>query len=216
MPEQRDLFKKEWWVPWPDRESGPWALGFHWAEVKGRAECIGVEIFFGVLPNRSGKGPAFWTLPGREPEAIKSSAVREIPLATVIDDVRREVVKLYEVASERLDSFHERDGEPRSKAYAEELRSLAAKFEPTAGESGRGRPRQYGAEHFIEVARVYAEAWRKNRPPTTAVAKHFNVSPSAAAKQVARARDLGLLGETKKGTPGGVHQSGAKGRRRTK
>jgi hypothetical protein len=63
----------------------------------------------------------------------------------------------------------------------------------------RGRPPEYGPEHFAEVARVYREAYADNKAPTRAVARHFSVSHSAAGKWVARCRDLGLLPPTTRG-----------------
>ena len=47
-----------------------------------------------------------------------------------------------------------------------------------------------------EVARVYRAAGRK---PTKAVAGHFTISDSAAAKRVARAREIGLLPKSRPG-----------------
>jgi hypothetical protein len=56
---------------------------------------------------------------------------------------------------------------------------------------------------LARVADVYAQAWREGRKPTQAVAKRFHITPSAAAKRVHRARQLGLLSATTKGKPSG-------------
>jgi hypothetical protein len=61
-----------------------------------------------------------------------------------------------------------------------------------------GRPPKYGPEHWDEVARVYHEGFQ-NRTPTRAVARHFKVSDTAAAKWIAKCRKLGLLPETTRG-----------------
>jgi hypothetical protein len=63
-----------------------------------------------------------------------------------------------------------------------------------------GRPPKYPPEHWQAVARIYTEAYLGNRTPTRAVAKHFKVKESAAAKWVAKCRnDLGLLPKTTRG-----------------
>jgi len=48
-------------------------------------------------------------------------------------------------------------------------------------------------EHYEEVAAVYRAAFAAGKHPTKAVADHFGVSKSTAAKKVSRARELGLL-----------------------
>jgi hypothetical protein len=69
-----------------------------------------------------------------------------------------------------------------------------------------GRPPKYPPEHWRAVARVYEEAYHGNRTPTRAVAKHFRVTESAAAKWVAKCRnDLGLLPKTTRGKAKVVH-----------
>jgi hypothetical protein len=66
-------------------------------------------------------------------------------------------------------------------------------------QSRRGRPPLYGPEHYAEVARVYRAAFAENRTPTRIVARHFKVTPTTAAKWVARCRELGLLPPTSRG-----------------
>lgn len=51
-----------------------------------------------------------------------------------------------------------------------------------------------------EIAEVYL---RGGATPTRAVADHFHLSRSAAAKQVARAREAGFLDRTTQGKTGG-------------
>jgi hypothetical protein len=81
-----------------------------------------------------------------------------------------------------------------------------------------GRPPKYGPEHWQEVARIYREAYEhsKNRTPTRAVARHFRVSDTAAAKWVAKCRHLGLLPKTTRGKPRAVVQAPAIGRTRAR
>jgi hypothetical protein len=69
-----------------------------------------------------------------------------------------------------------------------------------------GRPPMYGPDHFAKVAAVYTTAHRAGKHPTKAVADHFHVARSTAAKWVARCRSpkLGLLGDTVKRKAGGI------------
>jgi transposase len=54
------------------------------------------------------------------------------------------------------------------------------------------------------VAEVYRDAWARGEPPTRGVADHFTISKSAAAKQVAKAREMGLLPPTSRGKSSGI------------
>ena len=63
-----------------------------------------------------------------------------------------------------------------------------------------GRPPKYDQAHWEKVAAVYVEEYgRGSLTPTRAVARHFKVTVSAAAKWVAKCRTLGLLPETTRG-----------------
>ena len=92
-------------------------------------------------------------------------------------------------------------GQPeyRSPADQDSLRRLR---------SAAARPRATDGR-YAEVAEVYRQAWQDGRPPTRAVAEHFVISPSAAAKRVSRARQAGYLPLTTRGKPGARHQEGA-------
>jgi hypothetical protein len=59
------------------------------------------------------------------------------------------------------------------------------------------------AEHLVEVARVYREAWEVGEHPTIAVQNHFEVSHSTAARWVGKARRAGHLGRPAEGARGG-------------
>jgi hypothetical protein len=77
-----------------------------------------------------------------------------------------------------------------------------------------GRPPRYGPEHWQEVALIYRDAYEHspNRTPTRAVARHFKVSDTAAAKWVAKCRRLELLPKTTRGKARAVAQASATGR----
>ncbi len=66
----------------------------------------------------------------------------------------------------------------------------------TARSTGQGRPHLYDDAYYERVATIYTAALSR---PNLAVAAWGSRSPSAAAKQVARARELGLRPATTKG-----------------
>jgi hypothetical protein len=114
----------------------------------------------------------------RKPATITSSLLRKLPLRRFIG---------------QLVTF--------KAALTTEEDGITYRFErdyTAIGPKG-GRPPTHGLDHFVEVAQVYREAYGENRTPTRAVAKHFRVTPSAAAKWVARCRELGLLPKTSRG-----------------
>lgn len=71
-------------------------------------------------------------------------------------------------------------------------------------------PRTVGRErktrqHYQEVAQVYRQALQQRRPPRVAIQQHFGVKRAAASLYIAKARDLGLLGDyPRPGIPGEV------------
>jgi hypothetical protein len=116
---------------------------------------------------------------GRKPSTITSSLLRQLPLRRFISQV---------VTFKQAWTLEDVDG----TTYTVERDYTAL------GPKG-GRPPKYGPEHFVEVARVYREAYGERRRPTRAVAKHFKTTPAAAAKWVARCRSLRLLPKTSRG-----------------
>jgi hypothetical protein len=77
----------------------------------------------------------------------------------------------------------------------------AAKMFQENRRGGRGR-KPLGPEHYLEVAEVYRKAHASGDHPTKAVAEHFSVGKSSAAKKVSRARDLGFLKPARRGRAG--------------
>ncbi|MFI1183242.1 hypothetical protein ACH4UT_27360 [Streptomyces sp. NPDC020799] len=70
---------------------------------------------------------------------------------------------------------------------------------PTQKPGGR---RSLTPEHLATVAEVYRTAHEQGQPPTKAVADHFDISHSTAAKWVGAARKQGALGPVRKGSRG--------------
>ena len=116
-------------------------------------------------------------------------------------------VRLGELADEHrpLLVFDVSEGEQR----------IAPRFYPKSRKRRGGRPPIYGPDHWIEVARVYREAYAGKRlTPTRAVATHFDVSVTAAVKWVAKCRELGLLPKTTQGKARAKAPTKTKGRKR--
>ncbi|WP_157879717.1 hypothetical protein [Streptomyces yangpuensis] len=86
----------------------------------------------------------------------------------------------------------------------EARRLLAPLFGLLPTQQTPGQRRSLTPDHLTNVAEVYREAHKQGRPPTVAVAEHFGVSHSAAAKWVGAARKQGQLGPVAKGSRGSV------------
>lgn len=120
---------------------------------------------------------------------VTASVLRSIPLGRIVEDEARKRIETL-----RDSALHGPDKEAAARALPKYERSLPI--------SGR-RP-TYDRDHFVAVAKIYSDAYAVGAAPTKAVAQHFHVTPSAAAKWVARARGLGLLGPTQQRRAGGA------------
>lgn len=171
---------------WPDDRRGPWLVRVMWAPVEGRPECVGIEMR--SYRETGEEWPPELPHWSDHPEVLTTTALRELPFATIVGDLRREV------AEGDAEFYGWLAGQPeyRSPADQESLRRLR---------SAAAQPRR-AAGRYTEVAEVYQHAWQKGRPPTQAVAEHFTISQSAAAKRVSRARQAGYLPLTTRGRPG--------------
>ncbi|HYZ12233.1 MAG TPA: hypothetical protein VFA08_01310 [Actinomycetota bacterium] len=126
---------------------------------------------------------------GRKRRPLTTTAVRRLNVASLIGRARGALLRAG-VGMAEIDD----------EAAREELERRLTK-------SGLTR---LGADHWIRVAAVYAEARRKGEAPTRAVERAFGVSYGRAAKYVSRARELGLLTRAGKGKASGtVHLAAA-------
>jgi hypothetical protein len=167
-----------------------------YAEVDGRAECVGLEV-----------GADFEASDARDPPPLTSSALRRIKLAELIEEgARRYRDQLRELAE--LPGFLNSEPDPEGERLARRTRTSARRRLPAATATTRrgrtGRPIERGPEHLAQVAKVYAHAYRAGQRPTEAVRQEWQVSKTTAAKWVARAREAGLLGPTTQRRAGGV------------
>ncbi len=146
---------------WPDPEEGPWKADLTFAVRNGRVQCVGVEL--GHV---------------RAEQALTQDVVRRMPLARLIEHVRKDPPQ----ALTRLvlpGPFY------RLSDMAEHNLGLLAPPEI---------PAQLDEGFFRRVAAVYQRSPSK---PTTAVAEHFGVSQTRAANWVRRARMKGLIPSAK-------------------
>lgn len=120
--------------------------------------------------------------------SISAALLRGFPLGHAMEKSRRTNETTARWAAEAVPGRRE-----------EQLAQARLWHEARAGRSG---PKGYGAEHFAEVATIYQREALLGTKPTLAVAEHFVVSKSAAAKWVARARVMGLLPPARKGKAG--------------
>jgi hypothetical protein len=175
---------------WPDDRRGPWLIVVTWAGIEGRLEPVGLEIR-GYREDGEDWPPM---LPARDqgPPILTTTTVRELPFATIVADLRREQARGHRDFIDFL------AGQPEYQSEADQasLRRLRS--------AGTRR-----AAALAEVARVYRQAWQDGQPPTRAVAGHFTISQSAAAKRVTRARQAGYLPLTTRGKPRARRQKGA-------
>lgn len=175
---------------WPTK-AGPYTVTVHFDEIDGRPECVGLEMW--GKSTTTGGSVARFAPGGGSVESpvtpLTAEALRSVPLGRLVAEARRRQAGLADRLS-RLGGAAGASGE-RSK-------------EVWAPRATRRRP-IYDAAHWREVARIYNEAWQAGDDPTSAVARHYYVSKSAAAKWVAKARNqMGLIPKTEKGRSRGA------------
>jgi hypothetical protein len=161
------------WLRWPNEQTGPLWLGVHLNERAGETVMVGVEV---------------WT---EEPGTARASLG---PAGDATDDLLpwpAIPIRSDDITGLSLESLRTRLKAVLSAPDGSALvREAAAALRPQRA----GRPPLYPPEHFGRVAKVYLRAVEEgSRAPTLAVAQTWNVSRSAAAKWVMRARAAGLL-----------------------
>ncbi|MDN4163355.1 hypothetical protein [Nocardioides abyssi] len=172
-------------VPWIDGDDR-WTVVVEWGDIDGRREAVGLRLRQASPPRRP----------------VTTSTLRRLRVADVVAQARQQEYEKHGgslVAAYREAEAGNRENqhllEQVSPGLIEDMEREAARF----GDGGRGRPREYGEDHYAAVAAIYVEALAAGLPPLQAVARTRHVSRPTAARWVARARALGLLGPT---TPG--------------
>lgn len=159
----------------------------HWPELDdGRSEhggalIVGFEVIEGNLEVRELFGVDMdiekwieYFIKEFPPDRWKSFAVAEITAFLGGDEKRKEAATRASTAGKK----------------GVDLRKL--KHPDASRKEGRKRHR-ITRKHLEEVASVYLGAANQGNPPTMAVAEHFDVAHSTAAKWVGKARASGIL-----------------------
>lgn len=175
---------------YPDPFAGPWRLTFHFAELNGIAECVGLDVrSFKETVTESGDRV---TQPvGGALTPVSASLVRSLPVAGLVTSAVKDFAHLLGWTA---------DGEEGTNPQARQ----AARDALPRYERHQGSRTYWTRERLAEVADVYAQALALKQRPTQAVAGTFNLSPSMAAKLVGRCRKEGLLDPTTPGKAGGA------------
>ena len=157
---------------WPDSDGGPYTVTVYFDVDDGRPQCVGVEIR------------------GTTQTPITATSLR-LPLGRLIDESRRQFIKMSESWLKMAEHG------PVPPGFVQEAEEMQSEW---GGKIARARRPLYGDDHWTSVADVYRAAWVNGDPPTLAVADHWHVSKSTAAKWVAKARnEFHLLPATDKG-----------------
>lgn len=167
---------------WADAEGNAWEWTLEWDVLDGRVECVGFRLR--AIPFGRSPGPRPQLAPGQV-RPLTASVLRQFPLGSTVANARGRQQKMLK-RLRRAAPGHEKAIDARLAEW-ERQRSVRP------GRKG------YGADHYSKVAEIYREAAALGNAPTRAVAEHFVVSKSAAAKWVARARGIGLLPPTQRG-----------------
>jgi hypothetical protein len=159
----------------------------YFADIGGRLECVRFEM-----------GADLDAVNGPDPNPVTATTLRAVPLRELIDTAVFEQTKAL--------GRWAREVGPTDRVRNDLLQQVAT-AEASLGQAPRrapGRPPEYSELHFLRVANAYTKACMSGgRRPRKAVADLWHVSPSTAAKWVARARRMGLLPATERGRPRG-------------
>ena len=172
---------------WPNEELGPWLVRIWWRLQHGVETPVGFSITSWVTDqDRRASGPHN-NLPTEDADVvlprIDGQFIRSLPMGGLIGASRDYMSWLLNL--ETTDSVWKE----QTSAERDAINSTR-------------RGRDLGDDHYQEVAQVYSDAVNSGHPPTIAVATHFTIAKSSAAKKVARARERGFLPPTSRGRIG--------------
>lgn len=229
MPDAADdrplLDRTEQGVLWPDDRSGPYFAVAHWADVDGRTECVGLEIWKGVEPDQERRSVkpinnlATGGLGGTELRSLRLpallSALWRVQQEAENLDWKDQTLPALQGRIVDLTRGLEEAGDPEAMASlvaerVDALNDFTMSLPKLHFEGAAKRQKKDDPTHLAQVALVYQQARRDPLPrPTKAVAETFHVSHSAATKWVAQARKLGLLPTTTPGRPSPLTEESA-------
>lgn len=182
---------------WPDATRGPWWVKVWWRVQHGVPTPVGMSVKSWVEQEESRASGPHNHLPLADEDQmlprLDSQLVRSLPIGSIVDACRAQLVATMnrESAPDWPDEW---------KQSMTQWRDATATERDALNNKRTGR--DLGDDHYREVATVYARAVHAGEPPTKAVADHFTVEKSSAAKKVSRARDRGFLPQTTRGRVG--------------
>jgi len=182
-----------------DRGDGSaWSLELVWANLHGRAECVGFTLrsYDPTERDRDGQPTAAVPLtPNGDFQPVTASLLRALPIVRHINVTRGSVY----TTLEQMNSAPVAEP-PKRRRLRHQLQDV---YNPGSRMVGIDGIALAPSQALAEVARVYKAAVAGEcRKPTKAVADAFHLSASAAAKRVSRARQAGFIPPaTKKGKP---------------
>jgi hypothetical protein len=176
--------------PWRDPSGDLWSVDLVWAEIDGRAECVGLafQSYGGTFLDYGEAEPLRPLSDEDEVHPVRAGLLRAFTMS-LIDEARGERAR--DLAELPDDSLPRQRRDEKLAAFTENGRGRRL-----VGRDGQPLPVD---EALDEVAAIYRQAWREGGNPTAAVSQAIGISRSAAAKRVRRARDAGLLPETSRG-----------------
>jgi hypothetical protein len=170
----------------PEDHGEPWHLTLTFTDVTGRTELVGVAIV-AVDENDEPLMDAGRVRQDRRPaQALPPSALRDLPLARIVQDAKTRLWDEYERFLATSDGGSDLPKPKRRKRPV--------------------RPSYWTEERLREVAHVYESAFAEGARPRLAVAKALGVSEDTASRAIRKARDSGVLGE-----PPGPGRAGTSG-----
>jgi hypothetical protein len=144
-------------------------------------------------------------------KALTGSLLRSVPTSQLIKSAFLAAIEVGTIDDEGKPQFAIHTptwlkSDPHADAEA-----IALLLRPATRPRSRGRRNILSDDQLVEVARVYRDNVH-SRNPTQAVAHHFHLSHSTAARAVRRARNAGLLGPAVERRPGEARSSKAQPR----
>jgi hypothetical protein len=182
----------------PDPQRGPWAVVPRFVVLDdGTIRCAGMSVSWCPMMRAGEAGnkaadlpedqfvPVEWGDPDAmpDPEELTATILRSIPFASITGAMRARLPGLAAIAR----GFDE---------WAAEQSGTSAPDRPSVSDHTLRRRKRLDDAHYEEVAKVYRGA--KTRP-RAAVADHFYVAHSTAARWVTACRERGLLPKTSRG-----------------
>ena len=172
---------------WPSPSAGPWWVKIWWRSQHGMPVPVGLSLKSWVTHEESRATGWHNALPGPEDDvafpAITGKMLRALPFGEFIETTHQQYANLV-----NLPSWRNWPGSAADRAALSSGRRVGT--------------RDLGDDHYEQVAQIYRDAVQQREKPTMAVAQAFTISKSAAAKQVARARERGFLPPTSRGVVG--------------